>query len=411
MVAKIESGKSLIGALNYNERKVIAGKAKLIMAQLYPNEPGQLSFDEKLFRLTDLAARNFRTKTNTVHLSLNFDLSENLPPETLGQIAENYMDRIGFGQQPFLVYQHFDAGHNHIHILTTNIDAEGTRISLHNIGKLKSEPARKAIEQEFGLVKADEQNIASQSHRQVKPLNYGATDTKRAITNIVNHVAQTYKFSSLPEFNAVLAGYNVMADRGSKETVMFNQGGLRYWALDKNGIKTGVPIKASSLYKKPILKLLNERFKLNEFLRKPFKASIGKSLDKALLKSRNHEELKQQLAGDNIDLVLRKNADGRIYGLTFIDHQNKVVFNGSDVGKSYSAAAIESTFKTNQKPQTEVDTAMLSQVASREQSKKQEESISNSFDLLSDLLNPIDQSNTQNLFEKKKKKRRKKLRL
>ncbi|SEN08543.1 Relaxase/Mobilisation nuclease domain-containing protein [Mucilaginibacter gossypiicola] len=410
MVAKIESGKSLIGALHYNERKVKAGKAKLIMAQLYPNEPGHLSFDEKLFRLTDLASRNFRTKTNTVHLSLNFDLSENLTPETLCQISESYMDRIGFGQQPFLVYQHFDAGHNHIHILTTNVDADGTRISLHNIGKLKSEPARKAIELEFGLVKAEEQLKASQNIQQIKPLIYGMIDTKRAMTNIVNHVAQAYKFTSLPEFNAVLAGYNVMADRGPKETVMFNQGGLRYWALDENGVKTGIPLKASSLYKKPTLKLLNERFKLNEFLRKPFKGAISKSIDKALAKSTSHQCLKQHLAGDNIELLIRKNPEGRIYGLTFIDHQNKVVFNGSDLEKGYSAAAIESTFKTNRKPQAEIDTAMLSQVAAGGQTNKQELT-STSFDLLGDLLNPVDQSNSQNLFEKKKKKKRKKLRL
>jgi hypothetical protein len=411
MVAKIESGKSLIGALNYNERKVKSGKAKLIMAQLYPNEPGKLSFDQKLFRLSDLAARNFRTKTNTVHLSLNFDLSENLPPEKLCQIADSYMEKIGFGQQPFLVYQHFDAGHNHIHILTTNIDVDGTRISLHNIGKLKSEPARKAIEQEFGLVKAEDQIKAIQVKQQIKPLVYGTTDTKRAITNIVNHIAQTYKFTSLPEFNTVLAGYNVMADRGPKETVMFNHGGLRYWALNEDGVKTGVPIKASSLYKKPTLKLLNERFKLNEFLRKPFKGPICKSLEKALSKSTNHQELKQLLTGDNIELLIRKNAEGRIYGLTFIDHQNKVVFNGSDLEKGYSAANIETRFEVNQRSsQSDDDTGLFKPTTSVEQAIKQE-SASTKFDLLGDLLNPVDQSNSQNLFEKKKKKKRKKLRL
>lgn len=411
MVAKIESGKSLIGALNYNERKVNAGKAKLIMAQLYPKEPGHLSFDEKLFRLTDLAARNFRTKTNTVHLSLNFDLSENLSQEKLCQIADSYMEKIGFGQQPFLVYQHFDAGHNHIHILTTNIDADGTRISLHNIGKLKSEPARKAIEQEFRLVKAEEQIKAIQAKQQIKPLVYGTTDTKRAITNIVNHIAQTYKFTSLPEFNAVLAGYNVMADRGPKETVMFNQGGLRYWALNEDGVKTGVPIKASSLYKKPTLKLLNERFKLNGFLRKPFKGPICKSLEKALSKSINHQELKQRLTDDNIELLIRKNAQGRIYGLTFIDHQNKVVFNGSDLEKGYSAAAIETRLEVNQRSsQGNDDTGLFKPTTSVEQAIRQE-SASTSFDLLGDLLNPVDRSNSQNFFEKKKKKKRKKLRL
>lgn len=232
MVAKIESGKSLIGALNYNERKVKAGKAELIYAQLFQKDIQTLSFDEKLFRLTDLAARNHRTKTNTVHLSLNFDLSEHIPTPTLCEIAQSYMERIGFGEQPFLVYKHFDAGHDHIHVLTTNINSSGNRISLHNIGKLKSEPARYACELEFGLVRAGDQHKSMAIDKQIKPLVYGTTDTKRTISNIVNYIIQTYKFTSLHEFNAVLASFNIVADRGPKETTMYQNGGLRYWALD-----------------------------------------------------------------------------------------------------------------------------------------------------------------------------------
>jgi len=116
MVAKIKSGKSLIGALNYNEHKVKAGKAKLIAAQAYAKDCHLLSFDDKLFRLKDLAERNLRTRTNTVHLSLNFDVSENLDNTKLIEVAEDYMERIGFGHQPYLVYKHSDAGHPHIHV-------------------------------------------------------------------------------------------------------------------------------------------------------------------------------------------------------------------------------------------------------------------------------------------------------
>jgi hypothetical protein len=52
------------------------------------------------------------------------------------------------------VYQHLDAAHPHIHIVATNIQKDGTRISLHNIGRNQSEQARKEIEIEYGLVKA-----------------------------------------------------------------------------------------------------------------------------------------------------------------------------------------------------------------------------------------------------------------
>jgi hypothetical protein len=411
MVAKIESGKSIIGALNYNERKVKAGKAKLIMAQLYPKESRFLNFDDKLFRLTDLAARNARAKTNTVHLSLNFDLTENLNEEKLCQIAEAYMEKIGFGQQPFLAYQHFDAGHNHIHILTTNIDADGTRISLHNIGKLKSEPARKAIEQEYGLVKAEDQARSIANQKNAKPLIYGATDTKRAISNIVSHVSQAYKFTSLAEFNAVLAGYNVVADRGPKATVMFEHGGLRYWALDDQGNKTGVPQKASSLYKKPTLKLLGERFKLNEYLRKPFKNSLSNIIDRAIPQVSSHQELKALLKNKAIDLLIRQNAEGRIYGLTFIDHNNKVVFNGSDLGKAYSAAAIEARYGQEHLILMSEEKTSIEHHASTHEILTPSENQQIAIDLLGDLLSPTEGVNNQSLFDRQKKKKRRRLKL
>lgn len=64
MVAKIKSGKSLIGGLNYNENKVRNDKAQLIEASGYFKDLADLSFHDKLFRLTDLAAGNERTGIN-----------------------------------------------------------------------------------------------------------------------------------------------------------------------------------------------------------------------------------------------------------------------------------------------------------------------------------------------------------
>ena len=116
MVAKIKSGKSLIGALNYNENKVEQGKAMLIAAVKYFKDPKDLSFNDKLFRLTDLAAMNQRSKTNTVHISLNFPNGENLADDTLRAIVNDYLHGVGFATQPYLVYRHEDAGHPHIHV-------------------------------------------------------------------------------------------------------------------------------------------------------------------------------------------------------------------------------------------------------------------------------------------------------
>src|SRR5206468_2638877 len=44
---------------------------------------------------------------------------------------------------------------------------------------------------------------------------------------------------------------------------------------------------------------------------------------------------------ERVHAELRRNGAGSVYGITFIDFRTKCVFNGSDLGKGYSAAAIQ----------------------------------------------------------------------
>src|SRR6266536_2611641 len=163
---------------------------------------------------------------NSVHISLNFDPSEKLDEATLKNIADTYMNKIGFGDQPYLVYQHFDAGHPHIHIVTTNIQRDGSRIKSHNIGRNQSEKARKEIELSYGLVRAESHQ--QKEAYQLKPINalkvqYGRSETKRAITNVLDRVLSNYKYTSLPELNAVLKQYNGHEELKQQELYQLKQ--------------------------------------------------------------------------------------------------------------------------------------------------------------------------------------------
>lgn len=349
MVAKIKTGRSLSGAINYNEHKVKLGKAELISAQGYLKDPVNLTFTDKLQRLTDLTNRNERTLVNTLHVSLNFAVSENLEKDVLQQIADDYMDGLGFGKQPYLVYQHHDAGHPHLHIVTTNIEPDGKRISFHLLANRASESARKEVELTYNLVKAEDQGIQQNIiNKPLEMVNYGKSEIKRSITNVVNEVVKAYKFTSIPELNAVLNQYNISADRGSKDSRMYEKNGLVYWVLDAKGNKLGVPIKASSIYGKPTLKVLEDRFRLNEVLRKPLKEKVKSKIDKVLLAPLSKNAFQKKLKEDGIQVIFRQNGEGRLYGITFVDHGSKAVFNGSDLGKSYSAAALVNWFKNEE---------------------------------------------------------------
>jgi len=344
MVAKITVPITINRALNYNERKVQKGMAKCIYANGFLKEADRLNFYEKLHQFERLISLNKRATTNTVHISLNFGINENISKEKLIEIASTYMEKIGFGNQPYLVYQHTDAGHPHIHIVTTNFQNNGKRISLHNIGKNQSAKARKEIEIAFKLVKAGEQK--NEKSEEIRPLDlrrltYGKSPTKRAITNVLDTVLPQYKYASLPELNAILKLYNLVADRGKEDGIIFKKNGLVYRMLNEKGNKIGVPIKASSIYNKPTLTYLEIKFKENGILKQEHKKSLKTTIDWIMIKPpKNLQTFKEALEKEKINLVIRQNNDGIVYGLTYIDHKTKCVFNGSDIGKEYSAKSI-----------------------------------------------------------------------
>lgn len=346
MVAVIKTGHSIRRIFNYNENKVEAGIAQCIGAGNYPADPDRLSYSAKLNCFLRQLELNENVTRNSVHISLNFHSSEtDLGAEKLMEIASDYMDKIGFGEQPFLVYQHFDAGHPHIHIVTIKVRGDGSRIDMNNIGRNKSEQARKSIEKEFGLVNAEAQKKEQQYV--IKPISaakaiYGKSQTKMAIQNVLNVVLDQYRYASLPELNAVLRQYNVTAERGSEDSLIYRRGGLLYRILDGYGKTVGVPIKASLFYSRPTLKNLQERYRRNDSARRPYKVRIKNAVDMALLnKHSSIEELGRILEKQGIILALRKNEAGIVYGITYIDHRTRCVFNGSALGKQYSAKAIQ----------------------------------------------------------------------
>ena len=421
MVTKITIPKSIEAALNYNEKKVQKGNAVCLHAANYLNEVKAMNFYQKLDGFERLNSLNDRATTKTLHVSLNFDPSEKISDDKLLSIAELYMNKIGFGEQPFIVYKHEDAGHPHIHIVSTTIKADGSRINTHNIGRNQSEKARKEIEQQYGLIKAERQQQLLKPG--IKPVDaqkalYGKSETKRSISNVVGAVFSQYKFTSLPEFNAALKQFNVVADRGKEEGRIYKNRGLVYRILDADGNKVGVPIKASSIGCKPILDNLEKKFAANESAKESLKQGTKNVIDDCLQTSPGSmQNLVAALHQKQIYTVLRQNVEGRLYGITFVDNQNKVVFNGSDLGKGYSAAALQSRLATgNEKSQTKDETKGSSSASAipkeMGQQKHQEKTITpiiKNEGLLDILLSAKEQyDNTpSSLLKKKRKKKRK----
>ncbi len=357
MVTRIISGQSIRGLLNYNENKVAERQATLILASRFGTDIDRLDFSAKLNRFENLTMLNGRVKTNALHIMLNFDRNDKVDTATFQQIASAYMERIGFGEQPYLVYQHKDVSHPHIHIVTTNIQPDGKRMDIHGIGRTLSETARKELETEFGLIRAEGRNkseVLSIKPIDIEKVIYGKTPTKRAIYNVVSEVMRSYKFTSLAEYNAILKQFNIIADRGREDTLMFEKRGLVYSIIDNKGNRIGIPFKASALATQPTLKKVEKKFGRNKEKRLAYKDSIKERIERAFHRydSITKATFTAELQKQQIAVVFRQNEQGFIYGATFIDHRTRSVFNGSDLGRAYGAKALTERFGNIDKAKT-----------------------------------------------------------
>ncbi len=350
MVARIKSGKTIRGVLSYNENKVKEGAAQCIDAVGFGCLAEELSFANKLNRFVGLTSRNSISKTNAIHISLNFHPDEQLSEETLQDIASTYMEKIGFGDQPYLVYQHNDAAHPHIHIVTVNIKSDGKRIDIHNMGRDRSDQARREIEEIFGLIKAGNRNPSGGPELRPADLSkaeYGKRPTKNEISNIVRTVAKNYRYTSFSEYSTILREYNILANRGKPGTRMYESGGLVYQLLDKKtGAGVGIPIKSSSIYEKPTLKNIKANYERNMEIRKTYRERTRRTIDTALDQATDKASFITALKSENIIADFKTNDEGHIYGITYIDKTACCFFNGSDIGKAYSAKAILDRLQT-----------------------------------------------------------------
>ena len=427
MVAVIKTGSSIRRIFLYNENKIELGVARCLSAINYPMDAHQMSSSMRLNRLLQQAALNSKVMRNSVHISLNFDPTEkDLSDDRLIEIAKRYMEGIGFSDQPFLIYRHFDAAHPHIHLVSIKVRSDGSRIDMHNMGRNQSEKIRSLIEEEFNLVKAD-QSMLKLSHIpkgiDLVKVQYGRTETRAAIQHVLEEVLNSYNFRSLHQLNAILRQFNVLADRGSERSRIYTNKGLLYGLMDEHGNKVGVPIKASDLYSRPTLKNLQDRFEQNQPFRNQHKIRTIYSIDKAIQgQIKDIEEFKGRLLRQAIDVVIRESASGVVYGITYVDHKNKCVFNGSELGKQYSAKAIlarladpvleENSIKIQDRP-----FVRLNIVPARSEPNKVNGSTGISMNILSIAKNPLETLfNAPNsadyiphAFKKRKKKKKRKI--
>ncbi len=361
MVAKITTPHSTPGMVNYNETTLQSGVATCAYSANYLFGKKDLNFCGENRACKHHTEPNQKAKTNILHFPPNFAPCEKLPKEKLTEIAFSQMGKISFTKRSFLVSQHPDAGCPQIQVITTSILETLKRINTFNTGDTQSETQRKKLEKQYHLFKAGGRNSGQQKEGNptgVQKIKCGFAEIKRTITNLPDEVLNHYKFTSFPEVNALLKLYHITADRTKEGARICRNNKLTYRIVDSNN-KVGVPVKAGSLYSKPTLHFLEEKFQENERLRKSPKQKPKTLTDRVpSKKSMSLSDPILQLQKERITKRLLRNDGGPLHGIYFIAHRTRSVFNGSNVEKMHSASAIQGR-RDKKGPQRENESGKL----------------------------------------------------
>lgn len=344
MVAKISVGNSLYGALAYNGEKINKEEGRLLTTnRIYNDGTGTVDIRRAMEDFLALMPVRSKVEKPVVHISLNPHPDDMLTDTELQDIAREYLEKMGFGNQPYMVYKHEDIDRHHLHIVTVRVDGDGRSIDTRN-NFYRSKQITRELEQKYGLHDAERRNrrLDTPLHK----VDASAGDVKKQVGNTVKALNAQYCFQTMGEYRALLSLYNVTVEEARGNVRGREYHGLVYSATDDAGNKVGNPFKSSLFGKTAGYEAVERKFarskqeikdrKLAEMTKRTVLSVLADTYDKETFVSRLKEK--------GIDTVLRHTEEGRIYGATFIDHRTGSVLNGSRMGKELSANALQEHF-------------------------------------------------------------------
>ena len=336
MIAKISATENLGGALGYNFKKVEKGEASILLAtELYQDREGYYTMEEVFADMEALIPKKCRTKKTVFHCSLNPHPDEILSDETLTRIAKEYMEALGYGNQPYIVFKHNDIAREHIHIVSLRVDSKGRKIN-DKFEKRRSKQITDVLERKYNLIPSSK--VSEKAVTETPKVDTTKGNIKEQVASALRMVLKHYCFCSLGELNAILNKYNLAVEEVKTEFRGKKYDGLVYVPTADKSNKVSTPIHASDIGRGVGYTAILNRIQKSKQTVKPLIPTIrNKVLQTMRTSPKAEEELRQRLEEQSLRVFIRKNESGLIYGITFIDDKEGVALNGSRLGKGYAA--------------------------------------------------------------------------
>ena len=324
-------------------------------------------------------ALNSHVRKPVIHISLNPSPKDILSKEQMTVLAQEFMEKFGYGNQPYIVWLHEDIDRKHMHIVSVRINEQGEKID-HNREAIRAQNICRDMEVKYGL----HPTLGEHSERELLSLqkvDYPKGDVKAQVKHTARTLLECYNCHSLAEYNTLLNLYNVTVYevRGSVDEKEYH--GIMYGALDDDGQQAGTPFKSSKFGKAFGYEALQKKFAASTEKVKKDKLAERTRLEviKVMQDIGTKDDFARRLKEADIEVVYRINPEGRLYGITFIDHTSRTVLNGSRLGKAFSANVFNELFnnpdadRTKLIPPPEQDTPRQTRETDAEERQEREE--------------------------------------
>ena len=229
MIGKIVIGKDFYGVLAYNEKKVREGVGYVIDSNIEHSTSVEMTQEFNLIR--ELRPNLGKA---VLHVSLNLPHSDYLDDKTFVSVGCDYLMKMGFDNNQFIMYRHTDTEHEHIHIIANRVRYSGRLTSDSNI-KRRNRKILDDLEKKYGLTQivGNTNTQKSLTQKEIeKTLRTGNVPIKLVlqdkIGSVVSRAADTAQFITLLQKQNISPRFNVSKTTGRVSGISFKYQGVVY---------------------------------------------------------------------------------------------------------------------------------------------------------------------------------------
>lgn len=317
MIIKIlsSSGSDFHG-VKYNDKKIEKETGELMTMKNFPSFINESSSQQEVRNYLKSISNNDSVKKPQFHAVISTKFQEH-SKEELAKVAENFMNEMSYGEQPFIVIFHNDTDNNHVHIVSTRVRKQTGKKINDSYERLKAQQSlSNTLEKIYGI-KPDEE-----------------------LTKLLN-----YKISSLHQLETLLGrnGFKLIRNKQNENALDILKNGLKQETIFGNQIifdhhkndSRAKQIKAilskyKNLYSNKVFKVENDRESDSKLPKEKVLENENRSRIKISFESELQKKLKDVFG---IELVFHHKQGNKPFGYTAIDHKKQKVFKGSNLLK------------------------------------------------------------------------------